>query len=627
VIACSTIPARIVFGRALETPDTEDLRRHLARAMDRPELEAVAVAVETFFDLFHGLARIASDAAPRDTPHHFLILDLQRAIVFRDSGVAGEPGLCSLVRFLLDGYPLQPFLRFADAEQDRPWRFSFDPIVLELSARCLAELVPGEYRVLDFLTGAVLSGRLFPHPQATPPRIVDARAPAAGLPLRPLRTDRSLRSAAPPDLSAFVGEAAGIIRREQVGPNHASMPCSITTISLNRGAASDACGARTLRLADARAVARCEALERFQVMKQTPAVALVRGSYRELAEHAVDPLQLFFGRSPECPEDEDAPFDANVTISWAWAWGPFEQRWRLVPAQDSWFNTTTLMKEPRFVRATTNGCAIGATFEEACVAGVLEVIERDSFLTSWYLRRPAVQIAFESFETDVMRDLLGRFRLVLHAYRLVLIDITSDVGIPAVGAFAIREHGDGARIIVAAAADLDAETACARALKDLIGFNPDISAERKAELRKRLGNPASIVGVDGHWELYVLDEVFDAFDYLRLDERRTVAVQDMGADSPAPRDPQLRLDLLLETLDRRLHDVGAAMYLQDLTHPGLAACGLRTARAITPGLYPIWFGALRRRFAVTDRLRRLAEPYTGRPFAREHLQLAPHPMH
>jgi hypothetical protein len=127
VIACSTIPARIVFGRALETPDTEDLRRHLARAMDRPELEAVAVAVETFFDLFHGLARIASDAAPRDTPHHVLILDLQRAIVFRDSGVAGEPGLLSLVRFLLDGYPLQPFLRFADAEQDRPWRFSFIP--------------------------------------------------------------------------------------------------------------------------------------------------------------------------------------------------------------------------------------------------------------------------------------------------------------------------------------------------------------------------------------------------------------------------------------------------------------------------------------------------------------------
>ena len=624
MIASSTVPSSIVFGGALSAPDTQDVRRHLARCMDRIGLDAVAV--ETFFDLVRRVRQLAPDAAPRAGPHHVLVLDLQRAIVFRDSGVAGEPGLSSLVRFLLDGYPLQPFPPFAAAERDRSYRFSFDPALLELSAHCLRELAPGEYSVLDFLTGTVLPGRLYPHPQTAPPRVVAARAPAAVSPLRPVTTDRSLRSAGPPDLSELVGEAAGIIRREHVGANVASMAYSLTAVSANRGAVTEICGGRARSPAEARAVGRCEALERFQVMKQPPSAELVRGSYPDLADDAVDPRQLFFGRSPECPNDEGIPFALSAPLTWTWAWGPVERRWRLVPAQDVWFNTAPLIGEPRFVHATTSGCAVGATLEEAWVAGVLEVIERDSVLTSWYLRRPAVQIAFESFETDEVRDLLGRFRLTFPGYRPVLIDLTSDVGIPTVGALALREHGDGARVILASAADIDPETACWRALKDVIGFGLALSAERKVALRERLTNPASIVGISGHWELYALDEAFEAFDYLELDARRPVGVRDIARESPVPDDPELRLDLLLEAVACRLHQVGAALYLKDLTHPGLGVCGLRAARAITPGLYPIWFGGLRRRFAVTERLRRLAERYTGRPFQHERLQLAPHPM-
>jgi hypothetical protein len=191
---------------------------------------------------------------------------------------------------------------------------------------------------------------------------------------------------------------------------------------------------------------------------------------------------------------------------------------------------------------------------------------------------------------------------------------------------AIRERGEGARVIVASAADIDPETACWRALKDVTGFGVAVSAERKVELQERLTNPASIVGISGHWELYALDEAFEAFDDLELDARSPVGVRDIARESPVPDDPELRLDLLLEALDLRLRQVGAALYLKDLTQPGLAACGLHAARAITPGLYPIWFGGLRRRFAVSDRLRRLAERYTGRPFQHERLQLAPHPL-
>jgi ribosomal protein S12 methylthiotransferase accessory factor YcaO len=191
---------------------------------------------------------------------------------------------------------------------------------------------------------------------------------------------------------------------------------------------------------------------------------------------------------------------------------------------------------------------------------------------------------------------------------------------------AIRVRGTGARAFFTAGADIEPEKACLRALSELCRFRPWLTAERAAELRTKFTDPAAIVGIEGHMDLYALDESFAAFDYLELGHRPPVALRDLGRDSPIPTDPQLRLDLVLQSLDLRLRDVGAAIYVKDLTHTALVECGLRVVRAVTPGLYPVWFGGLFRRFAVTERLRKLAERYTGRPFQHDLLQLAPHPL-
>lgn len=41
-----------------------------------------------------------------------------------------------------------------------------------------------------------------------------------------------------------------------------------------------------------------------------------------------------------------------------------------------------------FVYETSNGCALGGSLEEAVLYGMLEVVERDSFLLTWYAQLP-----------------------------------------------------------------------------------------------------------------------------------------------------------------------------------------------------------------------------------------------
>jgi ribosomal protein S12 methylthiotransferase accessory factor len=567
------------------------------------------------------------DDVRRSYPIRFVIFDLQRIIVFCDSGLGGDPGISSLTGFLLDGYPLQPFQDFASAERGRPYRFCFDLASLDIAACCLKELAPGEYTAIDLLNGELLPGRLRRHPRAASRcRIVPAREVDAASPIRRVTTDRGLRERPPPELRDLINRHAGIIRFDQLVWDSASLPFAVTQIASKRGANAQFCYGKATSPGEARSVARCEAVERFQVTNPPPGTTLVRGSYSELSDYAIDPRRLFFGRSPQCPDDLGRRYDPEARICWAWAWGPAESRWRLVPAQEVWYNVPERMAEHRFVRTTTSGCALGSTFEEAAVWAVLEAVERDSFLTSWYLRRPAREIDFDSFESDELRDLVGRLELALPAYRKVLFDLTSDIGIPTIGGLALRQSGDGPRVFASAATHIDPEKACFRALKDLTGFEPRADEQRSRASADLWESPDSIIGPEDHFLLYAGDAAVGALRYLRLGRRPMIAAQDVGEDSPIPRDAQLQLDDLLELLSRRFRDVGAALYIKDLSHPTLEDCGLRAARAITPSLYPLWFGARYRRFDVSDRLVRLAERYDTGGFQPARLQLAPHPL-
>jgi ribosomal protein S12 methylthiotransferase accessory factor len=127
-----------------------------------------------------------------------------------------------------------------------------------------------------------------------------------------------------------------------------------------------------------------------------------RATLAEIGEAALHPVSLL-GYSDRQYETREAwnkahddlnwvagRFDAEQPIDWSPAWSLSAERTRWLPTRfcyigygdDSGHN---------FCRADSNGCAAGATLEEAILQGFFELVERDACALWWYnrLRRPA----------------------------------------------------------------------------------------------------------------------------------------------------------------------------------------------------------------------------------------------
>ncbi|NKE61452.1 TOMM precursor leader peptide-binding protein [Lentzea sp. PSKA42] len=240
----------------------------------------------------------------------------------------------------------------------------------------------------------------------------------------------------------------------------------------------------------ARVSAVCEAIERYCGV-WSPGRQTTVGSYAELGPQkavAVEDLLLFSadqyanrqsfnregaGRLHHVPE----PYHHARPIEWTSAWSLTHDRERLLPAAFTWFGHPELTAYP-FCIADSNGNAAGNTLEEAILQGFCELVERDSVALWWYnhVRRPAVDLgSLRSQYVDALRSYyadLGR--------ELWMLDLTTDLGVPAFAAVSRRTDHPVEDVLVAFGAHLDPRTAALRALTELNQFLPAV-ATREAD--------------------------------------------------------------------------------------------------------------------------------------------------
>ena len=266
------------------------------------------------------------------------------------------------------------------------------------------------------------------------------------------------------------------------------------------------------------------------------------------------------------------------------------------------------------VEQTTNGCALGSSTEEAALFALLEAIERDAYLLMWYLRRPCAEIDPDSIADERFQLLRRRWELEFRDYSFHLFDITADTAVPAVAAMAVRRRGKGPKTFHGAAARLSAEHACRVALEDIAGFSRHMDESRSQRSLRLLTHPEEISGPADHGAVYALDEPFERLGFLDFDSGPQIDIQDVQRRGliPLAAPPELYdLRHVLGRLSRHLQACGARVFFKDITHPAVGERELHCVKAITPGLYPLWFGHRKRRFSVTPRLERLggAPPY------------------
>ena len=170
-----------------------------------------------------------------------------------------------------------------------------------------------------------------------------------------------------------------------------------------------------------------EGLERSCGIDPKGKRTVVHDSYRNL-ERALNPLSLGVHAKEQYAKKDYpfTPFHPDRKMNWVWGYSLIENEPILVPEQLAF---GSMGCGDGFVFETSNGCAIGGSLEEAIFYGIMEVLERDAFLMSWYAQLPLPRIDPYSSNDEELHVMIDRMREVA-IFDLYLYNATMEHCIP-----------------------------------------------------------------------------------------------------------------------------------------------------------------------------------------------------
>ncbi|MEN8655606.1 TOMM precursor leader peptide-binding protein [Streptomyces sp. 21So2-11] len=357
--------------------------------------------------------------------------------------------------------------------------------------------------------------------------------------------------------------------------------------------------------ATSRTLAFLEGLERYAGTHRRRGTSPVVAPYNGLlaaGTHALNPADCgFYAPDTYASDHLVSPFDPDRDIPWVWGHSLRDSRPILVPARLAHYSAG--VDADNFVFECSNGCATGASSEEAILYGLLELVERDAFLLAWYGRAPLTEIDLGSCRGTATRTMLDR--AALHGYDVHAFDTRMDIAVPVVTALAVRRDGGYGTLSFSAAAGFDPEGTVEAALCEVLTYIPHLPyqvADRHSELEGMARDFSKVLHLKDHAQLYGLPSMTEhAREYLEPAAVLPLAETFADWETVRPRTGDLLDDLRLlrDELVRAGYDVIAV----DQTTPEQHRMGLHTVSTTVPGLLPLDFGWTRQRALLMPRLR------------------------
>jgi ribosomal protein S12 methylthiotransferase accessory factor len=182
---------------------------------------------------------------------------------------------------------------------------------------------------------------------------------------------------------------------------------------------------------------------------------LVCNSYDSL-ENAVDPAQFINYDDFSLQNKREQYLDKlrKVKLNWISGKNLKTNVEVLVPAQLV-YSPYDISGEPLIRTPVSTGAAFGTDLESTIKRGLLEIIERDSFMLIWLTKRDCPKIDLSSDED--LKNIKEYFkRYLLEPY---VIEITTDLQVPSMIGVLIDRTGIGPSVSVGLKADLEAKKA------------------------------------------------------------------------------------------------------------------------------------------------------------------------
>jgi ribosomal protein S12 methylthiotransferase accessory factor len=270
---------------------------------------------------------------------------------------------------------------------------------------------------------------------------------------------------------------------------------------------------------------------------------------------------------------------ADATIDWIKASDAATGAFALLPA-DLCLRRAPARRAIEPVGALSSGAAAGPSFETAALRAILELCERDAAAMWWLGGCRPKRFALEHPATTVGAELLERLRQGETARRTLLLDITTDTGVPSVAAVSVGHDGRG--MAYGLSSRLVASDAARAALLEMCQME---MAAPLAEAKRAQGGDTALNDADrGH----LRRAEFAAAECELLHPQ---AMSGHAASGPAAASG-------FKELAGHLRGRGIRLFLVDHTRPDI---GVAVARAVSPDLQPFSTAASTKRFAEACR--------------------------
>lgn len=124
-------------------------------------------------------------------------------------------------------------------------------------------------------------------------------------------------------------------------------------------------------------------------------------------------------------------------------------------------NDEKLIKVP-----DSNGLVAAFSFKEAVYKGILELVERDAYTISFFLKIPGLLIDKKDIKRQEINNLIDK--LIKYNFDIYLIDISLDINIPTILCILIDKTQLQPKIVVGARSDVDFNFAIIAAIKEAL---------------------------------------------------------------------------------------------------------------------------------------------------------------
>ncbi|MCQ6268196.1 TOMM precursor leader peptide-binding protein [Fictibacillus sp. WQ 8-8] len=401
-------------------------------------------------------------------------------------------------------------------------------------------------------------------------------------------------------------------------------PFADTIVNLPLLSGDELTGGRTHSYAQSEQSAILEGLERYCGYAPMGKRTMVYGPYSKVEKHALNPrsIGLHTKEQYDMPGFPFKPLDSERPIHWVWGYSLSQNRPILVPETFAYYS---LGGGEGFVYETSNGCALGGSMEEAILYGIFEIVERDSFLMTWYGQLPIPRLDLSSIDDRELQLMIQRIHAVT-GYEVHLFNSTTENGIPSIWALAKNTKQTGMNLLCAAGAHIDPLRAVKGAVQELSGMllTMDDKLEKEREKYRQMYDDSLLVHhMEDHSMLYGLKEAEERLFFL-LDQRPKRSFQQEF--HPVHKSADL-LDDVVEILEV-FRQLQLEVIVVDQTSPELKRNGLHCVKVVIPGMLPMTFGHHLTRLKGLDRVLNIPAKlgYTREPLTYSSLNPYPHPF-